>query len=64
MLEKWGPGVFLWGAKGLGELEALTRKGVPHRIGWVHTWLSLADPELGAETKIKLLVIHQILAIW
>lgn len=52
------------GAKGLGELEALTRKGVPRRIGWVHTWLSLADPELGAETKIKLLVIHQILAIW
>ena len=41
------------GAKGLGELEALTRMGVPHRIGWGHTWLSLAGPELGVETKIR-----------
>ena len=39
--------------KGLGELEALTRMGVPHRIGWGHTWLSLAGPELGVETKIR-----------
>lgn len=22
------------GVKGLGEIEALTRMGVPHRIGW------------------------------
>lgn len=28
------------------------------------TWLSPASPELGAETEIKLLVTHQMLAIW
>ena len=43
----------LMGTKGLGELEALARMGVPHRIGWGHTWLSLAGPELGVETKIR-----------
>lgn len=37
----------------MGEPEALTRMGVPHRIGWGHTWLSQAGPELGAETKIR-----------
>lgn len=43
--------------QGPGELEALTRMGVPHRIGWGHSWLSLAGPELGAEIEIKLLFI-------
>ena len=41
------------GAKALGELDALTRMGVPHGIGWGHTWLSLAGPELEAETKLR-----------
>ena len=43
----------LMGAKGLGYLQALTRIGTPHGIGWGHTWLSLACPELEAETKLR-----------
>ena len=48
----------LIGAKGLGDLQALTRMGVPHGIGWGHTWLSLAGPELEAETKLREAVSH------
>lgn len=52
------------GAKGLGELEALTRMGCPTGLVGAHLAFS-GWHGAGAETKLgKLLVINQILAIW
>lgn len=48
-----GSGCALMGAEGLGDLQALTIMGAPHGIGWGHTWLSLAGPELEAGTKLS-----------
>ena len=45
------------GGQGPGGARGTNQNGVPQRIGWGHTWLSLAGPELGAETEIKLLFI-------